>query len=219
MTNEDEGSGLAGLIDSGDGVLVDLDVDIFDVLSLDGGLLLGNCLFVLFSDLLLGDGGGLGLGLALGLLLLLAGLEAEGGIFVVVVLLVIIVLIIIISLLGGVGRLHVGLLLGELLLLLKLHALRLTIEPVEDVDRVHRVLRVIMEDEDHLLLVGLTLVHEELRGLALRGQRLHGRRLLSLHLRFAGLGLLGLLAAAERSVEVGEFLGAGHDALGHKLTG
>jgi hypothetical protein len=56
VADEDEGCGLAGLVDSGDSVLVNLDVDVFDVLGLDGGLLLGNCFFVLFSDVLLGTG-------------------------------------------------------------------------------------------------------------------------------------------------------------------
>jgi hypothetical protein len=89
-------------------------------------------------------------------------LDAKGRIFVIVYFFLVIFVIIIISLRGGAGGLSVSLLLESVLLLfLVLNAHSLAGKPVDDLNGVHRVLRIMLEHEHHLLLVGRTLVLEE----------------------------------------------------------
>lgn len=89
-------------------------------------------------------------------------LDTKGRIFVIVDFFLVIFVIIIISLCGSAGRLSIGLLLESLLLVfLELNAQCLAIKPVDDLEGVHRELRVMLEHEHHLLLIGHTLVHEK----------------------------------------------------------
>lgn len=158
VANEDQGAGLTGLINLSDEFLVDLDSDVFDNLNFDLRLL-GDTFSVallLFALSVVVDlaGGGL-----LALLAALGGGHAEGRLLIGQVFLLVLFILLIISTIlgsgGGAGAVVLlVLLLLELLLLLGADCLR--VEPVDDLGRVHRVLGVILEHKDHLLLGELT---------------------------------------------------------------
>ena len=155
-----------------------------------------------------------------GLLRLFAGLNSKRGIFVVVDVFLVIFVIINISILGGAGGLTISLLLHLLLLLfLELDANGLAIKPVDDLQGVHGVLRVMLENENHLLLGGGAVVHEEARRLAFGVKGRQGRRFFRCELGFGGLDLLTLLAAtaAECRVKVWELFITSDDSCGNEL--
>lgn len=193
VANENQGAGLASLVDLDDLFLVDLDVDVLDVLGLDLHFLLGHALLVAFLvTLFLG-----GVHLILVLVLFILGLAVAAEVGILVGVLVFLLLVVLLLIFLGSGRLAVALLSLESRLFLILETEGLIVEPNEDIGRIHRVLWVVLEDKDHLFLRGRAgWVRKELLWLTLGGQQLLGLLLLLLDLLLGWLLLLLLAFAA-----------------------